>query len=95
MRRLSTLVLALATLATGAAMAQDNAPNPRQACRSSAIELCRREAMSGDRPAVRACLIRNFDKVTPECQAAMKAMAEKMKAAGATPDAPPPSSPKP
>ena len=89
MRRLSTLVLALATLATGAAMAQDNAPNPRQACRSSAIELCRREAMSGDRPAVRACLIRNFDKVTPECQAAMKAMAAKLRAEG-SPDAPPP-----
>jgi hypothetical protein len=37
---------------------------------------------------VRACLIRNFAKVTPDCQAAMKAAEAKMMAA--KPDAPPP-----
>jgi hypothetical protein len=43
---------------------------------SSIMSLCSAEAMSGDRPAVRACLIKNLDKTTPECQAAVKATAQ-------------------
>lgn len=93
MRRLSCLILTVVTLSATAALAQDNAPDPRKACRSSALQLCRHEAMSGDRAGVRACLIKNFDKVSPDCQTAMKAMAAKMRADGA-PDAPAPS-PKP
>ena len=89
MHRLPSLILAVATLSTTVTLAQNDAPNPRQACRSSALEFCRHEAMSRDAPGVRACLIKNFDKLTPECQAAMKAMAAKLPAEAA-PDAPPP-----
>ena len=77
MRRFPVLSLAIAALSAGAAVAQTppEAPSPaRQACRASAIELCRSEALSGDRTAVRVCLVKNFDKVSPDCQAAMKAM---------------------
>jgi hypothetical protein len=52
------------------------------------MTLCHAEAAAGDRAAVRACLIKNFEKVTPECQAAMKA-AQAQEQAG-KPDAPPP-----
>ena len=60
-------------IAAGAAGAQTAPASPRQACRSSATSLCRAEVESRDRAAIRACLIKNFDKVTPECQTAMKA----------------------
>lgn len=55
------------------AQAQTVPESAREACRASAISLCRTEALSGDRAGVRACLIRNFSKVSPDCQAAMKA----------------------
>jgi hypothetical protein len=93
MRRSPCLILAIATFSASVALAQTTeAPSPaRQACRSSAMELCRTEALSGDRAAVRACLIKNFDKVSPECQTAMKAMRSQIQAAGAkTVDTPPP-----
>jgi len=48
----------------------------REACMSSIMSLCSTEAMSGDRAAVRACLIKNLDKTTPECQSAVKAAAQ-------------------
>ena len=93
MSPLPSLILALATLTASVALAQPaEAPSPaRQACRSSAIELCRTEAFSGDRAAVRACLIKNFEKVSPDCQAAMKAMRAQIQASGQKPaEAPPP-----
>jgi hypothetical protein len=77
-------------LVAGAAGAQTAAPpSPRQACRSSAESLCPTEAKARDRTAIRACLIKNFDKVTPECQAAMKAV-QARGGADAKPDATPP-----
>jgi hypothetical protein len=77
-------------LAASAAGAQTAAPSsPRQACRSSATSLCHDEVAARDRAAVRACLIKNFDKVTPECQAAMKA-AQARGDVDAKPDATPP-----
>ncbi len=63
----------LALSAATQVLAQTPPPSTRAACRSSAMSLCRTEALSGNRAAVRACMIRNFDKATPECQAAMKA----------------------
>lgn len=75
-------------LAASAAGAQTAPPPPRVACKPSALSLCPSEAKAGDRAGVRACLIKNFDKVTPECQAAMKAA--RARGMGATPDAPPP-----
>jgi hypothetical protein len=76
-------------LAAGAAGAQTAPPSARVACRSSAMSLCRDEVATRDRGAIRACLIKNFDKVTPDCQAAMKA-AQARGGMDAKPDAAPP-----
>jgi hypothetical protein len=81
------MVLALA--AATAAGAQSAPPSPRQACRSSAESLCHDEVQAKDRAGVRACLIKNFDKVTPDCQAARKA-AKARGDADAKDSAPPP-----
>jgi hypothetical protein len=75
-------------LAAGAAGAQTAPLSPRVACRSSALSLCRDEAKAGDRAAIRACLIKNFDKLAPECQASMKAA--QARGMDAKPDAAPP-----
>jgi hypothetical protein len=84
---------ALSLACAAAAQAQSPAPStpsPRMACRASANSLCPDEVKARDRTAVRACLIKNFDKVTPDCQAAMKAV----KARGETPaDSEPPPKP--
>jgi len=77
-------VLCVASLATASGVAAQGAPNVRQACMSSIVTLCPDELKAKDRPAIRACLIKNFDKTTPDCQAAMKAMAAK------APPTPPP-----
>jgi hypothetical protein len=79
-------------LAANAAVAQTSPPSPRVACRSSAMSLCHDEVKSGARTAIRACLIKNFDKVTPECQASMKA-AQARGGADAQPDAAAPPKP--
>lgn len=83
------LAAALAGLTFAAsALAEDapkSVPDARAACRSSAIQLCMSEAMSGDRTAVRACLLKKLDKVSPDCreaiQAAIKARAAQQAAA--------------
>jgi hypothetical protein len=67
------MVLALAASVAGAQTAPVPAPSPRQACMSSIKTLCQPELTAHDRAAVKACLIKNFDKTSPECQAAMKA----------------------
>jgi len=77
------------SLAAGVAVAQTAPAPPRVACRTSAQSLCPNEVKARDRAGVRACLIKNFDKVTPECQAAMKA-ARARGDVDAKPDAPPP-----
>ena len=69
-------VAAAALLAAGQSLAQGAppaAPNVREACRTSMMSLCHDQVAARDRSAVRACLIQNFDKTTPDCQAAMKA----------------------
>ena len=70
----------------GAASAQP-APSPavREACMSSIQTLCPAEMQAMDRPAIRACLIKNISKASPECQAAVKAA----QAAQSTPAAAP------
>ena len=82
--RLGLSISALCVVAIGS-MAAAQTPPPvspeamasvRAACMSSIMSLCSAEAMSGDRPAVRACLIKNLDKTAPECQAAVKATAQ-------------------
>lgn len=80
----ATIVIA----AAGTALAQAPPTQPaRVACRTSAMTLCRDQVRARDRAGVRACLIKSFDKVTPECQAAMKAAQARGMAA---PDAPSP-----
>jgi hypothetical protein len=78
--------IVLLLVASTAASAQSAPPSPRRACYPSAVSLCKAEVTARDRAAVRACLIKNFDKVTPECQAAMKAV----QASGGDKDAAPP-----
>jgi hypothetical protein len=36
------------------------------------MSLCRDEIHAGDRAAIQACMIRNYDKATPACQVSMK-----------------------
>jgi hypothetical protein len=86
--RLSILALVAAFAAVaGAAGAQTTPASTKAACRSSAMALCHAAAVADDKAAIRACLIRNFEKVTPECQAAMKAA--QAQGAAARPEAPP------
>lgn len=74
----SVLVAAITALGLSAfslpALAQ-TAPPPsaRQACRSSAISLCSTEINAHDIQAVKLCLWKNLDKVTPECRDAINA----------------------
>ena len=84
------LPLALATVAVPALTQTTVAtPSPRQACTASVMTLCPTEAAARDRDAVRACLIKNLSKASPECQEAVKAAQAKMaaKAAAAQPPA--------
>ena len=81
MRFAAPASLAIAALLAGSASAQAVVGSPQQACRPSAVQLCHDEVRAANRPAVRACLIRNIDKVAPECRAAMMAMKAQMEAA--------------
>ena len=69
------ICLAALILATtgGGARAQLSMMAQRQACLPSAKILCPSEVAVHDRLAVRACLLKHFDKVAPECQATIKA----------------------
>ena len=85
-------IAALSACLLGFAGAAGAQPAPmsavREACMSSIQTLCPTEVAAMDRPAIRACLIKNIDKATPECQAAVKAA----KAAQSTPPAATPGS---
>lgn len=75
-----SITAAAQTLSAQAPSAQGQAPpavraSIREACMSSIMSLCSREARSGDRAATRACLIRNLDKTKPECKSAVQAAA--------------------
>ncbi len=52
---------------------QATTASPVVACRADYKTTCHDEYAARNRAAVRACLIRNFDKLSPECQASMKA----------------------
>ncbi len=73
----------------GPALAQENAPKARQACMSSAQSLCATEVAAHDHQAVKLCLFKNLDKVTPDCRDAINAaVAARQAAPGATPPKP-------
>ena len=67
------LLTALALAVSSSAALAQMSPSPREACRASAISLCLSEAAARDRPAVQACLVKNWEKVAPDCKAAIKA----------------------
>ncbi|HEY2658692.1 MAG TPA: hypothetical protein VGI79_03155 [Caulobacteraceae bacterium] len=76
MRLLSPAVTATALMFLslgGPVFAQDAAPKMRQACMSSARDLCATEIGARDRQAVKMCLWKNLDKVAPECRDAIQA----------------------
>ena len=80
---MTTLCLALSG---GAALAEDAAlasPAQQRICMPSAITLCPIEFAARDRPAVRACLLKNYDKVAPACQAVIKTVQTAAGKAGA------------
>jgi hypothetical protein len=72
--RIAALSAACLLTFAGAAGAQP-APNSavREACMTSIQTLCPTEVAAMDRTAIRACLIKNISKATPECQSAVKA----------------------
>jgi hypothetical protein len=69
------LAMMLPLLAIGApAKADDAAPNARRACMPSAKTLCATEVAAMDRQAVKLCLWKNIDRVSPDCREAIKAI---------------------
>jgi hypothetical protein len=81
-----TILMALAgLLVVGSAAAQAPVPGLRETCMPSIKSQCAVEALSGDRAAVRACMIKHFHKLTPECQNAMEAARAAQLAAKSSP----------
>jgi hypothetical protein len=62
-------------VALGAASLVRAQPEARTACVSSVFKLCPSAALRGDRTAAKTCLLKNLDRATPECQAAIKRLA--------------------
>jgi hypothetical protein len=69
--RVAVLTATLVALA-GVAAAQPNPPSLesrwRRACWSDAFNHCTFSAVAGDRKAVRNCLVRNIDHISPACR---------------------------
>ncbi|HWA61190.1 MAG TPA: hypothetical protein VG939_07435 [Caulobacteraceae bacterium] len=64
------LALAGALLAWSAAHAADD---PRKVCVASVVRLCPGAALTHNEKAAKVCLLKNLDKASPDCQAAVKA----------------------
>jgi hypothetical protein len=89
MRLTSPFTMIIGLLLAGAAVADTAPPRaPKIACRTSVLQLCPAEAISGDRQKMRVCLLKNLDKATTECQASVKAAQAEAAAAGKTEAAP-------
>lgn len=67
---IATGVLALALVAlAGPAAARDGLESKwRDACWRDAFTICTLHAISGDRPGVRDCLVRNIDHISKACR---------------------------
>ena len=82
----TALLLAAAVPALAqTAPASPPAASPRMACMASARSLCPNEVAAYDRLAVRACLLKVEDKVSPDCRAAIEAARAKAKAGHGAP----------
>lgn len=94
--RVRALLSASLSVFLASAAAADPAAPPRPAsiaCRASAIQLCPFEAATGDRQKVKVCLLKNLDKASAECQAAVKAARAEREAAAAKGEATAPAKP--
>jgi hypothetical protein len=71
---LARAAVAVAILAVaGAALAEPSTESRwRKACWGDAFSMCTIQAITANRVAVRDCLIRNFDRVSPACRAIMR-----------------------
>ena len=79
-QRLTVVICLLASAAAGqgppppqGASLKDGRADFRAVCTNSAMTVCWVQAISGDRAAVRTCMIKNLAKLSPECQAVVRA----------------------
>lgn len=73
--KLSVLMLAAGLIVAPAARAQDSrAQNARAMCRPDLVKFCQTQMEQRDRKAVRACLIKNLDKLSDGCRSQIKDM---------------------
>ena len=56
-------------------------PAARTACIPSVLRLCPDAALTGNREGAKRCLLRNLQKASPSCQAAVKAVGDAKDAA--------------
>ena len=81
--KLSVLMLAAGLIVAPAAHAQDaraqdsRAQNVRAMCRPDLVKFCQTQMEQRDRKAVRACLIKNLDKLSDGCRSQIKDMIAK------------------
>jgi len=66
------VILTIASLFMAGAATAQTAPYPG-ACQADAKKLCGTEAKTRDKAKIQACLAANAAKVTPNCQANLKA----------------------
>jgi hypothetical protein len=67
--------LALALLVALGGVSHAGEPREaRRACISSVFKLCPVAALAGDHAGAKACLLRNLEKATPQCQVAVRAV---------------------
>ena len=67
--------LALALLvAAGSVGHAGEPPEARRACISSVFRLCPIAALKGDHEGAKACLLKNLEKATLQCQVAVRAV---------------------
>ncbi len=78
-RELTRPALVLLSLIGFQAFAPASEPTAaaRAACTPSVLRLCPDAALTGNREGAKRCLLRNLQKASPSCQAAVKAVGEK------------------
>ena len=75
-------VLALASLIGLSAFGPASEPaGARTACIPSVLRLCPDAALTGNREDAKRCLLKNLQKASPQCQAALKAIPDAKAAA--------------
>lgn len=75
--QIAALAAVLGLAAAGSASAQEQMGKLRAACAADAMKYCAGKAQGPER---RQCMMANKDKFSPDCQAALNAAMERMKA---------------